>query len=68
MVRYIRGAASLESTVAAIQRATRRYARRQLTWYRHQLPADTVRLDGTRPADVLASSIVEAWQQEEKGT
>jgi tRNA dimethylallyltransferase len=30
------GQLSLESCIAKIQQATRRYAKRQLTWFRHQ--------------------------------
>lgn len=33
---YLRGEISLPECVAKIQQATRRYAKRQLTWFRHQ--------------------------------
>jgi tRNA dimethylallyltransferase len=33
------GEATLEQAIAAAQQATRRYAKRQLTWFRHQTPA-----------------------------
>lgn len=36
--RHIRGELSLAATVAAAQQATRRYAKRQMTWIRHQMP------------------------------
>jgi tRNA dimethylallyltransferase len=65
---YLRGEMSLEVTVDAIQRATRRYARRQLTWFRHQLPADAVRLDGMRPPGELVEQIARIWQDEEVGS
>jgi tRNA dimethylallyltransferase len=65
---YLRGETSLEAAVDAIQRATRRYARRQLTWFRHQLPADAVRLDAMRPQAELAEEIARAWREEEVGT
>ena len=32
------GRLSREAAVAAVQQATRRYAKRQYTWFRHQLP------------------------------
>jgi tRNA dimethylallyltransferase len=32
------GRASREAAVAAAQQATRRYAKRQYTWFRHQMP------------------------------
>ena len=37
---HLRGALSLEAAVAAARQATRRYAKRQFTWLRTQLPAD----------------------------
>jgi len=36
MIPYLNGQCSLEDTIAAIQQGTRRYAKRQLTWFRHQ--------------------------------
>ena len=34
----IAGRHDLASAVAAAQQATRRYAKRQMTWFRHQMP------------------------------
>jgi len=45
-----------------VRAATRRYARRQATWFRHQVPADAIRLDATRPTAELTRGVVEAWQ------
>lgn len=39
--RYLAGSESLAATVAATQQATRRYAKRQITWFRHQMPEAT---------------------------
>lgn len=36
---HLRGATDLATAIAAAQQATRRYAKRQMTWFRHQLPA-----------------------------
>ena len=36
--RHLSGACSLHEAIAAAQQATRRYAKRQLTWLRHQAP------------------------------
>ena len=49
LVAYLRGEWSLEEAIEATQRATRRYARRQLTWFRHQLPPGAIWLDASRP-------------------
>jgi tRNA dimethylallyltransferase len=37
---YLRGERSLDETIAAGQRATRRYAKRQYTWFAHQPPEE----------------------------
>ena len=42
LIRHLRGELPLADAVAAGQRATRRYAKRQLTWFRHQLDADLI--------------------------
>ena len=42
MPRYIHGEISLAEAVRQGQQATRRYAKRQLTWFRHQLPSAMV--------------------------
>jgi len=55
---YLRGERSLDEAVAAAQQATRRYAKRQYTWFAHQPPADWPRfrepLDLDRLGDALA--------------
>jgi len=38
LCRHLRGELSLTAATAAAQQATRRYAKRQLTWFRHQMP------------------------------
>ena len=55
---YLLGAHSLDEAVAAGQQATRRYAKRQYTWFAHQPPAEWPRfkeaLDLDRLGDALA--------------
>ncbi|MFL6765516.1 MAG: tRNA (adenosine(37)-N6)-dimethylallyltransferase MiaA [Sphingomicrobium sp.] len=55
---YLAGEASLDQAVVAGQQATRRYAKRQYTWFAHQPPADWPRfqetLDVERLGDALA--------------
>jgi tRNA dimethylallyltransferase len=46
----VRGLTSLAAAREAIVISTRQYAKRQRTWFRHQLPADrTTRLDPRSP-------------------
>jgi len=40
LLAYLAGRVSLPEAIAAAQRATRRYAKRQTTWFRHQLTPD----------------------------
>ena len=42
MREYVTGARSLEDALERVVIATRQYAKRQRTWFRHQLPADRV--------------------------
>lgn len=63
LVAHLNGELDLGAAVEAAMRSTRRYARRQLTWFRHQLPAQTVRLDARRPVDELALEIVGLWRE-----
>jgi tRNA dimethylallyltransferase len=47
----------------AIAAATRRYAKRQDTWFRHQLVGSPViTLDASEPADVLARRVADLWE------
>ncbi|HXS49350.1 MAG TPA: tRNA (adenosine(37)-N6)-dimethylallyltransferase MiaA [Sphingomicrobium sp.] len=56
--RYLAGETSLDEAVAAGRQATRRYAKRQYTWFAHQPPADWPRfrepLDLDRLSEALA--------------
>ena len=62
LVPYLRGETTLEAAVDAIQRATRGYARRQITWFRRQLVQPVVMLDASVPHDELVQRIVREWQ------
>ncbi len=58
-----RGDISRDEATEAIVRDTWQYARRQRTWFRHQLPAGALRLDGDRPVHELADCVVAAWRR-----
>jgi tRNA dimethylallyltransferase len=49
IVRYLAGEWTLEEAAEEIRGATRRYARRQLTWFRNQMADAVVRIDATAP-------------------
>jgi tRNA dimethylallyltransferase len=58
---YFRGERSLDEALELARRNTKSYTRRQLTWFRKQLPEGAVWLDATRPRDELADEIVRHW-------
>lgn len=60
---HLRGDATLPDAVAATARATRRYARRQLTWFRNQLPRNAVTVDGLAPLETLVDTVVRIWEE-----
>jgi tRNA dimethylallyltransferase len=61
-VEYLQGRRPRESVAQAVTINTRQYAKRQQTWFRHQLGAPAVTLDATRPAEKLAAEIAELWK------
>jgi tRNA dimethylallyltransferase len=40
LLRHLRGEIALDESVLLAQRATRRYAKRQMTWFRHRFAPD----------------------------
>lgn len=54
---HVRGELTLADAMAAAQQATRRYAKRQMTWLRHQMPPPE-RLPTLRVATQLSESLL----------
>jgi tRNA dimethylallyltransferase len=59
---HLRGERTLEEAVEEIRANTRRYARRQLTWFRNQLPVGAVRIDARLPAAERLRRTLAAWE------
>jgi tRNA dimethylallyltransferase len=67
-VDYLHGRRPRESVAEAIATATRQYAKRQQTWFRHQLASDTVvTLDASRAPDKVADEVAALWRRAEAG-
>jgi tRNA dimethylallyltransferase len=62
-VAHLRGSLPLDRMIEEIQKAHRRYARRQITWFRHQLPPDAWVLDATRPQEELVERVMVLWHE-----
>jgi tRNA dimethylallyltransferase len=60
-VEYLHGRRRRDSVADAIGVSTRQYAKRQETWFRHQLTGEVVTLDATRPPEKLAGEIARLW-------
>ena len=57
IARYLRGEISLDEAVAAGQQATRRYAKRQYTWFAHQPPTAWPRFKEALDMDRLGEAL-----------
>jgi tRNA dimethylallyltransferase len=64
LLSHLRGERTLSEAVVLIQNATRAYARRQLTWFGRQLPADAIRVPADRPVADVAADIVAEWRRQ----
>jgi tRNA dimethylallyltransferase len=62
-VEYLHGMRERDSVAEAIAVGTRQYAKRQQTWFRHQLTGQVVTLDATRPPEKLAAEIAGLWER-----
>lgn len=61
-VAVVQGRMKQEALAEAIAASTRQYAKRQDTWFRHQLPAPVLVLDGTQPAAALARAVLSGYR------
>ncbi len=63
MADHLEGRITLEEAVERTRVATRQYARRQVTWFRHQLGPGTVKVDGTAPLEAQCAHVTRAWRE-----
>ncbi len=55
--RHLRGDLSRDQATRAVQQATRNYAKRQMTWFRHQMRAQVTLADPGRDGDGLVAAV-----------
>lgn len=58
----LQGRLKSDALAEAITSSTRQYAKRQDTWFRHQLPSPVLVLDGMRPAAALAQEVLSGYR------
>jgi tRNA dimethylallyltransferase len=61
-IEYLHGQRARDTVAEAVTIATRQYAKRQETWFRHQLAGEVLTLDATRAPEAVAEEIVAAWE------
>ncbi len=61
-VQVLQGTLDREHLAEAVLIATRQYAKRQETWFRHQIDS-ALTLDATRSPAHLAEAVITAWEQ-----
>ncbi len=66
-VEYLHGQRSRESVAAAVATSTRQYAKRQETWFRHQLGGEPLLIDATRSPEAQAEQIATGWADTNRG-
>lgn len=66
VVAHLGGTLAGTELPGAIERATARYAKRQETWFRHQLPSETLTLDASGAAAGVANDIAARWAARER--
>lgn len=62
-VSVLSGDRTAETLVEDITISTRQYAKRQETWFRHQLSGERITLDATRGPEAVAAEIAELWDR-----
>ena len=60
---HLCGDTTLEEALDRMRSRTSQYARRQLTWFRHQLPEDAVHVDTSQPVETLVAKVIEGWKR-----
>jgi len=61
VIEHVRGERSLAETVASVKRKTRQFARRQMTWFRHQARATWIDVLPTEPPAAVEEKVWREW-------
>lgn len=59
VVEHLRGERSLADTIELVKTKTRQFAKRQMTWFRRQLPVEWIAVSADTPVDSLSRRIIE---------
>jgi tRNA dimethylallyltransferase len=60
VVEHLRGERSLAETIVLVKQRTRQFAKRQMTWFRRQLPVRWMEVETNETAEAIASKVQSA--------
>lgn len=63
VVEHLRGERSLDETIELVKIRTRQFAKRQMTWFRHQLAVNWVQVSSAESPEKIASNILALARQ-----
>jgi tRNA dimethylallyltransferase len=63
IVAFLEGRVTLEGAMEGIRVSHRKYARRQGTWFRHQLPTGILTLDPFDDREGMVDRVVTEWNR-----
>jgi len=66
VVEHLRGLRSLPETVALVKIRTRQFAKRQMTWFRKQLPMQWIAVQPDQPAEQIAEDVCRQFRLESR--
>jgi tRNA dimethylallyltransferase len=58
---YLGGDMTLDEALDRMRSQTRQYARRQLTWFRNQLPEGALHIDTSQPVEAQVAEVIGEW-------
>ncbi len=67
VIEYFQGQRSLEATIELVKVRTRRYAKRQLTWFRHQPSVEWVKCERGQSVEAVANVLVKRYLESKTG-
>lgn len=62
VVEHLRGARGLAETIALVKQKTWQFARRQMTWFRGQLPVEWIEVAAGEPPETTAAIVRARWR------
>lgn len=62
VIQYLQGKTDWETTLRSIKQQTRHFAKRQLTWFRHQLPLQWISISEADGLQAVSRRIREQYQ------